>query len=403
MNEKRTFKLVSTFSAAALLTLTLGAPRAHAQEDEGPAGGGEAAEAPEGDAEAPAAPEGKAPKPALPRVGGEATEGGAQPQVSEIHSVNQGDTLWDLCSKYLNSPWYWPKIWSYNPQITNPHWIYPGNELRFYPSDENLPTNVEVSAAMTAPQQGEDLDIPESLDVEDLVRSVGNVTVGIGQQDSVYSAHMGFVTQQEHAVAGQIQSSQVESQLLMDFDRAYVKLKSAAKKGENYAVYRTMKQIEHPITGEPYGYAVEIIGGVTVIDTSPQVATVEIAQAYRPIERGDFVGPWPENVGTRVRPVPNEVDAQGYIIETVETAVSEIGEYHMVFIDRGRTHGVQIGNMFTVLLRGDGFTQESSGLPNEEVARLMVIDVADKTSTAMVVQTSREVAVGDKVEMRKAL
>src|SRR4051794_22822885 len=48
---------------------------------------------------------------------------------SEVHVVQSGDTLWDLCSKVLNSPWYWPKIWSYNPQITNPHWIYPGNEL----------------------------------------------------------------------------------------------------------------------------------------------------------------------------------------------------------------------------------------------------------------------------------
>ena len=75
----------------------------------------------------------------------------------------------------------------------------------------------------------------------------------------------------------------------------------------------------------------------------------------------------------------------------------------MVFIDRGRAHGVQIGNLFTVLTRGDGFTLESAGLPNEESGRLMVVDVHDKTSTAMVVQTSRELAVCDKVEMRKAL
>ena len=44
------------------------------------------------------------------------------------------------------------------------------------------------------------------------------------------------------------------------FDQAYVKLKSAAKKGELYAVYRTIKEIEHPITGEPFGYVVEVIG-----------------------------------------------------------------------------------------------------------------------------------------------
>src|SRR6185295_9150078 len=46
---------------------------------------------------------------------------------SQVHTVEKGDTLWDLSSKYLGSPWYWPKVWSYNPQIANPHWIYPGN------------------------------------------------------------------------------------------------------------------------------------------------------------------------------------------------------------------------------------------------------------------------------------
>src|SRR5688572_17280612 len=83
----------------------------------------------------------------------ETAEADAPPSVGETHAVKAGDTLWDLCAKYLNSPWYWPKIWSYNPQITNPHWIYPGNELRFYPSDENLPTNVEVSQATEVPDE----------------------------------------------------------------------------------------------------------------------------------------------------------------------------------------------------------------------------------------------------------
>ena len=53
--------------------------------------------------------------------------------VSDVHVVQPGDTLWDLSSKYLNSPWVWPRVWSYNPHITNPHWIYPGQVVRFHP------------------------------------------------------------------------------------------------------------------------------------------------------------------------------------------------------------------------------------------------------------------------------
>lgn len=320
------------------------------------------------------------------------TEGG-DPALNETHVVQSGDTLWDLCGKYLNSPWYWPKIWSYNPQISNAHWIYPGNELRFYPSDENLPTNVEVSRQMAIE------DEPRAVTSEDLVQTSGVIEVGRVSAGSYVGQHIGFVSAKQHEIAGQIVNSAGEQQLLADFDQAYVKLKSAAKKGEPYAVYRTLKAIEHPITGDPYGYIVEIIGGVTVVDTSPTVATVTVRPAFQPIERGDYVGPWPTTLGKRVEPTPNTANVKGYIVETLESALAHLGEHHMVFIDRGRNHGVQVGNEAVVYHRGDGFTEEYDGLPNEPVGRLMIIDVQEETATAIVVRSFRELAVGDKIEL----
>src|SRR3954471_15887042 len=50
--------------------------------------------------------------------------------VPDVHLVRRGDTLWDLCNRYYQNPWAWPKVWSYNPQVANPHWIYPGDQLR---------------------------------------------------------------------------------------------------------------------------------------------------------------------------------------------------------------------------------------------------------------------------------
>src|SRR5215831_4792526 len=65
---------------------------------------------------------------------------------AQVHTVEKGDTLWVLSGKYLGSPWYWPKVWSYNPQIANPHWIYPGNQVRFYPGNggQETPTRAEM-------------------------------------------------------------------------------------------------------------------------------------------------------------------------------------------------------------------------------------------------------------------
>lgn len=381
-------------SAMALVAaLAVPGGRAHAQEDdesipvEDPGPPGEGA-----DEAATDAPE---------KPGKRAKAAGAMPQVSETHVVTSGDTLWDLCSKYLNSPWYWPKIWSYNPQITNPHWIFPGNELRFYPSDENLPTNVEVSTQLTVPQKPDDAAVPDAVDPEELVRISGNAPIGRAIPNSYFSSHVGFISRSDHDRAGEIANAESDAYMLSDYDRTYVKLKSPAKKGENYAVYRVIRPIDHPISGDPYGYVVEILGGLTIVDVSPTVATGQLAQAYLAIERGDFVGKWPDNFGQRVNPTPNQAETQGYIIENLGDIVAELGEHDIVFIDKGRKDGVQAGNTFSIVGRGDGYTLETAGLPNEDIGQLMVIDVQDRASTAVVTHSLRELTVGDKVEMRR--
>jgi hypothetical protein len=327
-----------------------------------------------------------------------------EPQASENHVVRSGDTLWDLCSKYLNSPWYWPKIWSYNPQISNPHWIYPGNELHFYPGDEALPTAVAVSRAMTAEEQPDSTfedETPSEVDAEELVTTAGAIQAARPAPNSVWSSHQGFMSSADHERSGVIQNSQSESVMLSDLDTVYLKMKETPKRGQRFAIYRTIREITHPMTGEPFGYAVEIVGGVQVIEAGSSVATAQIAQSFRPVERGDFVGKWPESFGARVAPIQGDTETKGYIVDTMGDAVGAIGEHTVVFIDRGREHGLQKGNVLSVVDRMDGYTRETEGLPIEDVGQVMVIDVQDRAATAVVTFAVRELAVGDKVELRR--
>ncbi|MCC7383691.1 MAG: LysM peptidoglycan-binding domain-containing protein [Deltaproteobacteria bacterium] len=326
---------------------------------------------------------------------GQPAAGEAEPQVAETHTVSGGDTLWDLCTKYLNSPWYWPKIWSYNPQITNPHWIYPGNELRFYPSDESLPTNVEVSRAMEVAEE----EPSSTLDPSEAVSASSAVRVGRIPQNSVYTVHYGFIEAGDYQKAATIDNAFTDRTLMSPYEKIYAKFETAPKVGDRYGIYRTLKQIEHPVTGEPYGYVVEIIGQVEIVETSQQVASAHIIKSYRAVERGSWLGPLADT-NQRVAPTPNTANAKGYIIETMESGLGMIGEFHLVFIDRGREQGVQVGNVFTILHRGDTYTGDVEGLPNEDVGKLMVIDVRANASTAMVIRAVTELSVGDKIEMR---
>ena len=51
------------------------------------------------------------------------------PDHPETYTVVKGDTLWDISGKFLSEPWRWPDLWKNNPQIQNPHLIYPGDRV----------------------------------------------------------------------------------------------------------------------------------------------------------------------------------------------------------------------------------------------------------------------------------
>ena len=338
------------------------------------------------------APEKKA---RAPSSTGKASSPGTQ------HTVEKGDTLWDLSQKFLGSPWYWPKVWSYNPEIANPHWISPGNEVRFFSSGEEVPTQVEVGQPETEGEEGEMYG--------DKVTVFGQI--GFRPKNALAVASPGFVTNREVEESGKLFGSFAEAALLTYADRIYVRFgKKAPRMGETYLVFRRAGEVIHPVTRDPIGYMTEILAEVKVIRVDKDnSATVMISKQYDEVARGDLVGPLNEPVVRAVAPRPNERDVKdAFVVADVRRYPTMLGENSLAIMDKGSDDGVKMGNVFTIYRQHDPLPQDAlmqptvldERFPIEDIGQCVAFEVKAKVTMCLVTQSIREFVLGDHAEIR---
>ena len=316
--------------------------------------------------------------------------------VPELHVVRKGDTLWDICWFYFNDPWQWPKIWSYNPQITNPHWIYPGDLVRLLPRGMFAQTDHE-------PEKGNDVGKPPELPLP-------------AQKHEVGLKQMAFVEQSDLEKAITIDGSVDEKVLLGRGDSVYLKYPSSStpQVGQRYSIYVPDNEL-HPDRpgrgkgGNDLGAYVHIIGSVEVVSVKQDKrARGVIIESNREIERGMNVGPLIKEY-KNVPPVAAKVDAHGKIIAML-TADSLIGQGELVFLDLGRGAGLEVGNRMFVVRRGDAkpphlgqtIGQDNPDFPARQLGEIVIVEVDNKISVGLVTLSEREMGVGDMVMMQAA-
>lgn len=337
-----------------------------------------------------------------PRDFGGAFEPGELGGKSDEHVVERGDTLWDLSGKFMGNPWYWPKVWSYNPEIENPHWIYPGDQVRFYPQ-----TDVEDGEALKeelADVSKGTWDAPTYGESDD-VTVAGRI--GFAGPRNLLARHDGFVTERELAESGTIEKSWEEKNLLVERDRLYIDWgnRSDVKVGQEYVLFRSAREIEHPVNGRRVGYLTQVLGSARVVDTTGPMVTAEVVRSFSEIERGDHIGPVAGAFVRSVGPKPNTGSASGVICATLEPDAGSLGQWTVVFLDIGRNQGLEEGNTLDVLRAGDGLDDDGfnpyydSSVPAETMGKLLVLDTKESSSAALVMKALREVRIGDRVEM----
>ena len=334
-------------------------------------------------------------------------------QTPEKHEVVTGDTLWDISSTYLKSPWYWPKVWSLNPQIANPHLIYPGDILPFRYSGQILLPQGEQSGTTAGgvvdegesdqlARTGKTLDAtPEHF--KEYVKLGGKFRIDRFKHidDTIFDvSKKGFIAIGEYEDLGKIVGAYEPKELLSTEDNVYVKLgKVTFNVGEYVEFIHIKNEIDHPKTGKNVGNIIEVVGRGKVLDVnSDRIATVKIVKAFDSIDRGYSVREYIKT-DSNVKIVDNSADVKTTIITGYDPTFF-YGTSYVIYLDKGSDDGVDKGALFSVYRRGDGLDEldsdvEVEQLPYEIVGELVVIRVLEKTSVAVITKSLTGLVAGD--------
>ena len=338
-----------------------------------------------------------------PGIGGSGYGGGETPY---SHIVRRGDTLWGICGYYFQNSYQWPRIWSYNPQIKNPHWIYPGDEVRLKNGDRALASRAGL------PYQG------SGMTLIDRRRQVPH--------GSVFLRDQGWIRDPADQVWGDVTGANADKMFLSDLDEIYLHIDKGhdVHMGQELTVFR-------PIHVNAAGTIVQI-GGTAKIDqwdAQDRVARARIVESLNVIERGAKVGPLDRSFNW-VPPKRNEVDVQARVLASLHPN-EFFGENQIVFINKGEEAGLKIGNRLFVMRRGDAWRQslvephagdrvsaddetpmppmeqtpgsrsDEGNYPEEVVAEMRVIALKKDTATCLLTQSRVEIESFDRAVARK--
>lgn len=313
-----------------------------------------------------------------------------RPDHPDSYEVVKGDTLWDISGKFLRYPWFWPEIWQVNPQIANPHLIYPGDVLTLVYVDGKPQLMLQRGGTVKLSPR------IRTSPLEDAIPTIPMETIRpflVGAQ---------VVSQEEIDAAPYIVASVGEHIIAGAGDRVYVR-KVEDDTQTRFNIFRPGGPYIDPQTQEVLGYEAIHVGQADLQRTGDP-ATLMLATTTREAIDGDRLLPIPEEpVRPYFMPRVPEQEVEGQII-SVYDGVTQIGQYHTVVINRGIRDGLEPGHVLAVYQAGnvieDPVTpdpRDTVQLPDERAGVAMVYRTFDRVSLALIMRATQAIHVLDKV------
>lgn len=313
------------------------------------------------------------------------------------YTVVQGDTLWDISGRFLSQPWLWPEIWQVNPQIENPHLIYPGDQISlvYVDGQPRLVLNRGATGNAYRVSPGDERLKPKirSTPLESSIPAI-NLDAIEG-----FLVHNRVVNPVELDRAPYVVEGEDERLVLGAGDRLYAR--GSLPDSATYNFVRKGPLYIDPETQEVLGQEATYIGLGRTLAQSDDIATLSVTETREEVQIGDRVLATEERrLASTFFPSPPSEQIEGKII-SVFSGVTQVGQYDVVVLNRGAREGLVVGNVLAIHRRGalarDRIAKETIRLPSERAGVLMVFRTFEKLSYGLVLNTNRALSVGDEV------
>jgi len=322
--------------------------------------------------------------------------------------VQRGDTLWDISTHFLVEPWRWPEIWQTNPQVANPHLIFPGDELALFYRDGQPVVQITkrgdadgVVRRQTGPRTVKLTPSAHVMEREDAIPSIPIDAI------RPFLARPRVLKAGEFEAAPYIVSPGREALVASIGQQVFV-MGLKPEQGARFGVYRRGEIYRNPADpSDILGYeAIHVADAVVEKPGSP--ATVLLMTTRQEVRAGDRLFPVTnDQVVSNFTPRAPDWEVKGQIISVVE-GVTQIGENDIVVLDLGSRDGIKEGLVLGIFQSGntvedvwaekDKLDKVFVELPELRAGTIMVFRPFERVSYALVMQATRAMHLLDAVK-----